>query len=313
MLGLYAREKAPEHARPHETAQRFEALLDFFGEMKLSHINGSSCRAYVKKRSTSGAARRELEDLRSAINHYHREGHVRKIVKVTLPPRAPARERWLSRAEAAKLLRAAWRYREMQRGTETLRYTRRHVARFILVALYAGRRAGAIVEAALQPSSDRGWIDLTRGVFFPRARRALSKKRQPPIVLPRRLLAHMRRWKRAGQRHVVEWNGAPIGRMAKAFRSTVKDAGLSTDVTPHVLRHTSATWLMQRAADPWAAAGYLGLSLETLVRVYGHHHPDHLKGAWSVFDRPGGEPRAPQTAAGKRKTKMRTKARAGRK
>jgi hypothetical protein len=36
---------------------------------------------------------------------------------------------------------------------------------------------------------------------------------------------------------------------------------------------------MQRGADPWQAAGYLGMSLETLLRVYGHHHPDHLQDA----------------------------------
>lgn len=310
VMSVYGRDVATSHARPHETAQRMTALLDYFGDMKLSQINGNACRAYVKKRSSNGAARRELEDLRSAINHYHREGHCRKIVKVTLPPRAPARERWLTRKEAAALLSAAWRYREVQLGSKTIRYTRRHVARFIVVALYAGRRAGAIVEAALQPSPDRGWIDLARGVFFPKARRVKSKKRQPAIVLPRRLLAHMRRWKRNGQRFVVEWNGAPINRMEKAFRSAVKDAGLSSDVTPHVLRHTSATWLMQRAADPWAAAGYLGMSLETLIRTYGHHHPDHLKGAWSVFDRPGGEPKPRRKATRKPRVKARASSRA---
>jgi hypothetical protein len=29
----------------------------------------------------------------------------------------------------------------------------------------------------------------------------------------------------------------------------------------------------------WQAAGYLGMSTEILDRVYGHHTPDHLKGA----------------------------------
>jgi hypothetical protein len=36
-----------------------------------------------------------------------------------LPAAAPARERWLTRAEAAALLRAAWRYREVQKGKRT--------------------------------------------------------------------------------------------------------------------------------------------------------------------------------------------------
>ena len=50
-------------------------------------------------------------------------------------------------------------------------------------------------------------------------------------------------------------------------------------MTPHTLRHTAATWLMQAGVDLWEAAGFLGMTAETLERVYGHHHPDHLKNA----------------------------------
>jgi Phage integrase family len=46
------------------------------------------------------------------------------------------------------------------------------------------------------------------------------------------------------------------------------------NVTPHTLRHTAATWLMQRGAPMWQAAGFLGMSEQTLRDVYGHHHPD---------------------------------------
>ena len=31
----------------------------------------------------------------------------------------------------------------------------------------------------------------------------------------------------------------------KAFANVAADAGFGNDVTPHVLRHTAATWLMQ--------------------------------------------------------------------
>jgi integrase len=55
-------------------------------------------------------------------------------------------------------------------------------------------------------------------------------------------------------------------------------AGLS-GVTPHTLRHTAATWLMQNGVPIWEAAGFLGMSAEMLARVYGHHHPDHLRNA----------------------------------
>ena len=71
----------------------------------------------------------------------------------------------------------------------------------------------------------------------------------------------------------------------KAFRAVAADAGLGADVTPHVLRHTAATWLMQAGTDPWEAAGFLGMTVETLMTRYGHHHPDYLSGARGAFSR----------------------------
>jgi len=62
-------------------------------------------------------------------------------------------------------------------------------------------------------------------------------------------------------------------------------AGLGEDVIPHALRHTAATWLMQRWCDMWEAAGYLGMTVETLEEVYGHHHPDHQKGIENALSR----------------------------
>ena len=71
----------------------------------------------------------------------------------------------------------------------------------------------------------------------------------------------------------------------KAFANVAADAGFGNDVTPHVLRHTAATWLMQAGTDMWEAAGYLGVTVEMLSARYGHHHPDHLAGAKRAFTR----------------------------
>jgi hypothetical protein len=32
---------------------------------------------------------------------------------------------------------------------------------------------------------------------------------------------------------------------------------------------------MQAGVDKWEVAGFLGMSVEMLDRVYGHHHPNH--------------------------------------
>jgi len=36
---------------------------------------------------------------------------------------------------------------------------------------------------------------------------------------------------------------------------------------------------MQAGTDIYQAAGYLGMSADTLLEVYGHHHPDFQKEA----------------------------------
>jgi hypothetical protein len=65
------------------------------------------------------------------------------------------------------------------------------------------------------------------------------------------------------------------------------------DVTPHTLRHTAATWLMQGGADIWQSAKFLGMTVEQLERTYGHHHPDHLRDARDTLDRRPGRRYAP--------------------
>jgi integrase len=284
VIARYVRDVAAGQARPKETAQRARALLAFFGNKTLAEVDGDVCRRYAAQRSTDAAARRELEDLRAAINHHRREGLCSQIVEVVLPRERPARERWLTRSEAARLILAAWRYREVQKGKATDRRSRQHVAKFILVALYTGTRASAVCGAALGPMAGRGWIDFDRGVFYRRpAGRPETKKRTPPVPLPPGLLAHLRRWKHHGQRFAVEWNRQAVANIHKAFGNVVADAGLGPDVTPHVLRHTAATWLMQAGVDTWEAAGFLGMTVEMLSQRYGHHHPAHLVRAKNAF------------------------------
>lgn len=289
VISLYSIEVAPKHARPKETAARLKRLLAFFGAKRLSEINGAACRAYVKGRSAT-AARRELEELRAAINHHRLEGLCSELVSVVLPEKAQPRQRWLSRSEAARLIWAAWRYREDDKpGGPPARFTRRHIARFILIALYTGTRSGAICDAAFALTPGFGHIDTKTGIFvrLPIGRRT-TKKRRPSIRLPRRLLVHLRRWERLGQRFPIEWNGEPVETIKRAFRRVTADAGLP-GVSPHTLRHTAATWLLQNGVPLWEAAGFVGMSPETLERVYGHHHPEHMQGALDAIDRPSTE------------------------
>lgn len=190
------------------------------------------------------------------------------------------------------LLWAAWRARQVMRDERTRRAVGRHLARFILVGLYTGSRHGAVCGAALMRTIGRGYVDLDRGVFYRRAPGArATKKRQPPVRLPDRLLTHLRRWKRLGiaNQAVVEWNGKPVRSVRKAFAAAVQAAGLEGKITPHILRHTAATWAMQGGGDLWQIAGFLGMTVEMLERVYGHHHPDFQREAAEAVARSPGQ------------------------
>jgi integrase len=274
VLATYVVDVVPKHSRPDETKRRIARVAKFFGEKMLSEVNGPSCRAYAKQATTDAMARRDLEELRSAINHHRAEGLHDRIVSVVLPDRRPPRERWLDRKEAALLLWTAWRRRKCQ-----------HIAKFTLVALYTGRRAAVVCGASFRREAGRPFVDLANGMLWPPERAKVTNKRNPPIPLPGRLLIHLRAWHRSGQRYVVEWGGHPVTRLDKSLKMIAIDAGLGDQVTPHVLRHTAATWQMQAGTDVLEAGRFLGMTVRTLEGTYAHHRPEHLVGARDAYQR----------------------------
>ncbi|WP_082473177.1 tyrosine-type recombinase/integrase [Methylobacterium sp. Leaf85] len=313
VLLIYAKDKVPAFKRPDKTLQRLLQLGEWWAGRALSDVNGRACRTYTAWRCAqawksakpdvtgveprmvqASGVRRELEDLRAAINYHRKEGYCRQVIEVPLPEKGASRERYLERDEAARLLHSMWRQREMQRrhrGVDagqvlpTAKQSHRHLARFLLVGIYTGTRAAAICGAAFKPTPGAGWVDLERGVFHRKAIGAkATKKRQPAVRLPDRLLTHIRRWATIPRpdgtlpQFVVEWRNLPVREVNKGFATAVGNTGLGTDVTPHVLRHTCASWLMQRGANAWDAANYLGMTEAMLQRVYGHHAQDYQAG-----------------------------------
>lgn len=270
VLADYAEEHGPSTASPWRIAAAVKQMVPFWQGKTVAQINRESCRAYVTVRKRSaGTARRELGVLRAAVNHSHRSGRLTRVVAVDLPESPEARDRFLTRPEAAALLRAALREPRV----------RLHLPLFIVLGLYTGQRKEAILSLRWsQIDLEAGRIDFNA----PGARRSNKRRARQPI--PRKLLHHLRRARRRGVDlgFVIHENGKRLRDIKRGFATACAKAGLD-GVTPHVLRHTCATWLMQRGVPLWEAAGYLNMTPETIQRVYGHHHPDFLKGAAEAF------------------------------
>lgn len=279
VIALYATDKAPYIATAHKAAGRLARLLDWWGDKKLSDVSGRTCRAFAASRG-QGATRRELQDLQAAIKYHRKEGGHRGKVEVTLPPAGEARQRWLTRDEVAHLIRICRNTREIQNDRDTNKRPLRHLSRFILFAVYTGSRPGDVLGASFRLSSSSGYVDLGSSLYYrkPAGKRA-TKKLQPTTPLPGRLCAHLRRWESNGH-SVVEYGGLPARSIKTAWAHLTRLAGPAyADVVPYTLRHTAATWMVQRGVPLWEVAGYLGTSAVMIDRHYGHHAPEHLRRA----------------------------------
>lgn len=263
ILLVYDKEVVPK-MKSRSAKYNISNLAKWWGDKTLADVTAANCRAYAKTK-TQSAARGDLEKLSAAIKYWHREKSPLAIIPhVLLPPRNEPRDRWLTRSEAARLLWAA-------RRTE-------HLKRFIMVGLYTGSRSGVI------RTLEWSWIDFTAGTMRrrPKGTAETRNKRTPPIRVPRRLMHFLRRWQKADSGlcpYVVHYNGKPILREPHtAWDNAIARAKLP-GLMPHALRHTRATWMVQRGVAPWQAAGFLGMTVRVLEQTYGHHHPDWQKDA----------------------------------
>jgi integrase len=280
VLSIYGSEHGIGVAAPERLGYAISALLPFWDGLMVGEVKGETCRRYAKTRVkangepvSTGTTRRELNVLQAAINYAHAEGYLLTAAKVTLPPSPPPRDRWLTRNEAAALLRAAWR---SPKG--------KHVARFILVSLYTGTRKDAVCRLGFIPSVSGGWVDVEKGVMNRAgAGERETKKRRGRVRLTRRLLSHCRRWRANGAVWVVECDGERVADIRKAFARAVQRAGLE-GVTPHTLKHTAITWAIQRGMTDHDAADYFSTSVETIRATYYHHSPDYHARAVGVLE-----------------------------
>lgn len=335
-LTIEAKKKVERHK---ELADRLDNINTFFGAGTVAEIKKQLCTDYVAWRThatnerakafppalpravSDQTARRELEDLRAAIGAWHKDNVLLMVPVVTLPAKAESAKAWLNRPKAARLLAAAlgfvfdadrnaWRRDEagkIVRRDRRTRTLRRHTARFILLALYSGRREETARRTLWIPTPTNPSLDLERMVYHGRGvDEAQTKKRRPPAKIATRLRPHLQRWRRldlkleadlaaAGMPHaetqvryvIHRPDGRPLrDKITTGWRAIIADAGLAQEedrIVRHTLRHTAATWLMQNGTELWQAAGFLGMTVEQLEATYGHHHPDFQEEAAGAF------------------------------
>jgi integrase len=218
--------------------------------------------AAVERRLTAAAVNRPLALLRHLLRLAHEEwGELNVVPKIRTEKEPQGRLRWLTQEEAIKLLAACKKSRNAG------------LADLVEFSLFTGVRRGE----ALGLTWDR--VDRARGVIRLELTKSGRRREVPLSSNADAVLA--RRWTPEAKGYVFgsrNWNS-----FRSAWEAALAAAGVE-GFRFHDLRHTFASWLVQRGRTLKEVQEALGHQTITMTMRYSHLAPDHLRAAVAVLD-----------------------------
>jgi integrase len=210
---------------------------------------------------SAAAINRPLALLRHLLHPAHEEwGVLDEPPTVRLEDEPEGRLRWLTPEEANRLLAAA---RESRNAD---------LADLIELSLFTGLRQAE----ALELTWDR--VDRSRGVLLLEVTKS-GRRRQVPLNGAADAVSARRGPTDEG----LVFGSTNWDRYRTAWERTVRRAKL-TDLHWHDLRHTFASWAVQRRVSLFELKELLGHSSLTMVKRYAHLAPEHLRAAAAALD-----------------------------
>ena len=226
---------------------------------RASRGHGPRHARHMERRISNSTVNREVAMLRAVMER------ARKLWKLDVAEvnwklhrlqEADHRTRYLTAEEADRLLEAA----------------APHLRPPIMAALFTGLRLSNVMTL------DWADVDLRARLITVRvkSRRPGGKALTVPIAGP--LLAELARLGAADAGPVFTYRGRPVTRMRRAFASALRAAGI-TDFHWHDLRHTAASWMVQRGVPLAVVRDILGHSDIKLTSRYAHVAPSQKREA----------------------------------
>lgn len=263
------------------------ALVRRLGDLKPDHLTPTVIKRYAAERGAAdGTILREVGILRAALGWAKNHNLIVNKPQIPNPVKAPpGRKRWMTKAEAETLLGAC---------------VEPHVKLFITLALSTCARMGAILEARWgQVDWERKRIDFGEGH---------RNKRRTIVPIEGDAFEALEAAKRLScSDYIVEFRGKPLKTMKTGFAAACRRAGLS-GVTPHILRHTGASWAVEAGIPDEEVGRMLGISAEMVRKVYGHFSPNYLRGAVAALQLNQATPKGALHVKGKDRTRGHKKA-----
>lgn len=236
-----------------------DVMSKYCDARKAGEING--------RKVGNSTLRRELNCLVAAINHAakHRRIKSSDVPHIALPDAPPPKDLWLNEAQLETFVATAAKLYQGERMSR--------LYRFVVIAAETAARKTSILTLRWQQ------VDLSsRLINYQNDGKQRTKKRRVPVPMSDLLFDVLTR--AHAERTQDEWVLDTPYSIQHHFEALVRTSGAGfEDVTPHTLRHTWATQAARAGVPLFEIAGVLGDNLATVMRVYAHHCPDHLRGA----------------------------------
>lgn len=250
-------------------------------QKSVQQVQRRDVRAYLATLHARGLARatiaRKVSAVRSFYKYLYREGTVdtNPVAGLRTPRREKKLPRFLTPSEVDRLMNAA-QEREGWTGARD---------RALLETLYGG---GLRVSEVVRLDDDD--VDFKNGIAKVRGKG--KKERLAP--LGGAAVRALRRYKKMRSRvqlpekdpHALFINAVRGGRLSarsvrRIMRKTLLQAGLDGKLSPHDLRHSFATHLLQNGADLRSVQELLGHENLSTTQIYTHLTTENLKEIYS--------------------------------
>jgi integrase len=257
ILDRYAADRLPEIRGPKQQAVSIAPLRRHLGNLLPKHLTPPEMKDYAKNRKAEGVGNgtilREMGALRAALKHCSNLNWYEKFPEIPNPVSTPRpRRAWATKEEAQRIIDACHEP---------------HVRLFCIMAFGTAARPGAILELKWdQVDFKMKFIDYGEGH---------GNKRRAIVPLNDTVLKAVSAAKElACSDYVIEYRGEPVATVKNAFKAACRRAGV-VGVTPHICRHSAATWMAIDGVPLEAVADILGDSKEIVEKVYRHMTPEY--------------------------------------
>lgn len=277
----YVKKLDTERKKTASVLTNIARLKNAFADVPVNSLTPDMCQDYARARAKDEykpwTIWADLNLLRTAVKWAHEKAEMfdrpkhKSLWNIKVPP---SRDRVLSADEFNSLLDAA---------------RMPHVRLFVLLGIYTAQRHQAICGLRWdQINFETGVIDfrVAEGSYDPTdVLNKASKKGRGVVVMTAYLRAAIEAAKlNATTPYVIEYNGRRVENIRQGFMIARTRAGLGPDVTPHILRHTAATW-GSRGADVEAIAKMLGhADVRTTRGTYIHVEAGQSRAAVDAVD-----------------------------